>query len=112
VSNTKKPRRPLLTLKGRLVKHTPKPPGKDSKPLEPKAPPKPKGPAYTPPRQPVERLERFWLVMRDNGRRPKARHESLASAQEEARRIAATCPGAQVWVIECLTVETVAGGVP
>jgi hypothetical protein len=49
----------------------------------------------------------FWMVMRSNGTRPRVRHASLPEAQEEAKRIAANNPGADVWVIECRTVETV-----
>jgi hypothetical protein len=44
---------------------------------------------------------------RRRGRRPKVRHLTLEAAKEEARRIAADTPGADVWVIDCRTVETV-----
>jgi hypothetical protein len=48
----------------------------------------------------------FFMVMRSNGQRPKVRHLTLQSAQDEARRIAANNPGSDVWVIESKTVET------
>lgn len=70
-------------------------------------PKKPKGPAYTPPKAPEPYMERFWLVMRASGKRPKARHASLELAQQEAQRIAAAAPGQDVWVIEARTIETI-----
>jgi hypothetical protein len=99
--------KPLLTLKPKGGKQaTPRPQEKPAKPSAQKPPPRPKGPAYTPPRTLEPFLERFWMVMRSTGRRPKVRHATLQEAQEEARRIAADNPGADVWVIECRTVET------
>jgi hypothetical protein len=103
---TDKPKRPVLTLKGRK-KAAPAAPEKPQRPAAPKAPPKLKGPAYTPPKALEPFLERFWLVMRSSGRRPKFRHLTLEAAQEEAGRIAANCAGVDVWVIEARTVQTV-----
>jgi hypothetical protein len=54
-------------------------------------------------------MERFWMVMRSNGNRPRVRHLTLQQAQDEARRLAANNPGTDVWVIECRTVETITG---
>jgi hypothetical protein len=45
--------------------------------------------------------------MRSTGRRPKVRCLALQEAQEEAKRLAAGNPLAEVWVIRCTTVETV-----
>ena len=73
-------KRPTLTLKGKGSKPPPAAAGAPQKPAKPPKPqpaPKPKGPAYTPPRQPQERMERFWMVMRSSGRRPKVRHATL-----------------------------------
>lgn len=109
------PKRPTLTLEPKAAatgKAQDAPERTDKAPLQaPALQPaaRPPGPAYTAPRAPAPYLEHFWLVMRDSGRRPKARHETLEAAQEEARRIAAACPGAAVWVIEARTVETVRG---
>jgi hypothetical protein len=61
----------------------------------------------SPPRTQEPFLERFWMVMRSNGRRPKVRHLTLEEAREEAQRIAANNPVCDCWVIECRTVETV-----
>jgi hypothetical protein len=44
--------------------------------------------------------------MRSTGRRPRERHLTLQAAQEEAKRLAAGNPLAEVWVLECRTVET------
>jgi hypothetical protein len=104
VTDPKKPGcLPTLTLKGKSGKPVPK---AAQKPAKQKPAPKPKGPAYTPPRQPVERMDVFWMVYRDNGRRPRARHSTLEGARFEAQRIAAQSPGAQVWVIRCEMIET------
>jgi hypothetical protein len=46
------------------------------------------------------------MVMRASNRRPKVRHLTLQEAQDEARRVAANNAGADVWVIECATIET------
>jgi hypothetical protein len=115
VSDSKKPSgtggKPLLTLKPKGGKNAaPGAPGKPQKasaPKSPPRPPKPKGPAYTPPRTHEPFLERFWMVMRSNGHRPKVRHLTLQEAQQEAQRVAANNPGSDCWVIECKTVETV-----
>jgi hypothetical protein len=114
VSDSRKPTgggKPLLTLKGKGGKQAaPGAPEKPQQPRKPAPPPKPArvpGPSYTPPKAHEPMLERFWLVMRSNGRRPKVRHLTLQAAQDEARRIAANNPDSQVWVIECHTVETV-----
>jgi hypothetical protein len=53
-------------------------------------------------------MAQFWMVMRDSGQRPRVRHPTLEAAQDEARRIAVANPGADVWVIACTTVETIA----
>jgi hypothetical protein len=45
--------------------------------------------------------------MRSSGQRPKRRHPTLESAQEEARRVAALSLGVDVWIIACETVGTV-----
>jgi hypothetical protein len=50
--------------------------------------------------------------MRNNGSRPRVRHATLPEAHDEARRIAANNPGAEVWVIECQTAQTVKVDVP
>jgi hypothetical protein len=110
VTDPKKPGRPTLTLKpkgGKLAA-----PGPQEKPVKapaPKPPAKPKGPAITPPRGREPYLQRFWMVMRNSGQRPKVRHAALAAAQEEARRIAAQYPvgtSVEVWILECTTIET------
>ena len=101
---TDKPKRPVIRVKGQRHRKEPRAP---EQVVAQQHAPKLKGPAYTPPRQPVPRMDRFWLVMRDSGRRPRVRHASLEEARQEAQRIAARCPGAQVWVIECQTVETI-----
>jgi hypothetical protein len=95
--------RPLIKLppgtKVKVVKRAEGPAAATPKPPAPKPPPKPKGPAYTPPRALEPFIERFWMVMRASGRRPKVRHLMLVEAQEEARRIAANNPGVAVWVL-------------
>jgi hypothetical protein len=103
--------RATLTLSGKGGKRTPAAPGKPQKAPTPNPPPRPKGPAYTPPKAHEPFMERFWLVMRSNGQRPKVRQPTLEAAQEEARRIAANRPGVDMWVIECRTVETVCAAV-
>jgi hypothetical protein len=67
-----------------------------------------KGPPQTPspPRPPEAFMAVSFMVMRANGQRPRVRHATLAEAQEEARRIAQASPGADVWILECRTVET------
>jgi hypothetical protein len=108
MNDPKKPGgRSTLTLKGKGGKQAPGAPEKAQQPRKPAAPPKPKGPAYTPQKAHEPPLERFWLVMRSNGRRPKMRHLTLQAAQEEAARVSANNPGGSVWVIECRTVGTV-----
>jgi hypothetical protein len=98
-----KPKRPLITIKGKGRIPRPALTTKPTRQQPPKAPPKPKGPSYTPPRAPVAYMRAYWLVMRDSGRRPKVRHPTF----EEAQRIVAACPGASEWVIEARTVETI-----
>jgi hypothetical protein len=51
-------------------------------------------------------IEHCWLVMRSTGQRPRRGHTTLESAQEEACRIAALNPGAEIWQIECHTIST------
>jgi hypothetical protein len=101
------PKRPTLTLEGKGKPATAKSPQKPQAPNTPPPSRKPRGPSYTPPRQPVARMDAFWLVMRESGRRPKVRHATLDEARTEAQRIASNCRGASVWVIECRTIETV-----
>jgi hypothetical protein len=108
VSDPKKPgRRSTLTLTdkgGKLAA-----PGAPEKPQQPRklpAPPRPRGPTYTPPGTHEPFLERFWLVKRSNGRRPKMRQLMVEAAQEEAARVSVNNPGADVWVIECRIIET------
>jgi hypothetical protein len=111
VSDSRQPTgggKPLLTLKPKGGKQVaPRAQEKPSKPPAPNPPPRPKGPAYTPPKAHEPLLERFWLVMRSNGQRPKVRHLPLQQAQDEAQRVAANNPSTDVWVIRCETVETV-----
>lgn len=44
--------------------------------------------------------EKFWLVWRDDGASPHKRHNSHASASEEARRLAGKHPGQRFFVVE------------
>jgi hypothetical protein len=46
------------------------------------------------------------MVMRDDGRRPKSRHPTRETAEQEAQRIAASNPGSAVWLIHAQVVAT------
>ena len=49
----------------------------------------------------------FWMVMRENGTAPTKRHDTLAAAEEEARRLAQQHPAARFYVLQAVTLVAV-----
>jgi hypothetical protein len=47
-------------------------------------------------------VDEFWMVWNPSGRAPTYRHPSLNSAQNEAKRLAVTCPGYDFIVLKAI----------
>ena len=47
-------------------------------------------------------MEKFWMILGENGKGPVVRHDSLYSASKEAERLAANNPGQKFIVLESL----------
>lgn len=50
--------------------------------------------------------EKFWMVWRQGGKRPRHKHIARATALDEARRVAERHPGCTTYVLEAVVAYT------